>query len=407
MFKELKIIKIIVFVGLLLVIIFKINFSDLLLKEAYTDKPSYYSGEKITIYYSSQRVFPFNINIPIVDVNNKEVFSVELPYQQENTNVDEILTEGLQYTIAHTFTIPKNVTSGIYFINGKHPLIIKQQPTNKITVVYPFMNNLIYQSYQHQTVFDIKAKETSLLRTVYIDGCTKGLKKMFTEIDANFITDIDLEDNSNLSQQQLIIIYGKATYFTPKMKQNLDAYIENGGNLLIMSSYYQNNICWYNSSTSKVTLIHPESEAIQSWQSYLTLHNDSTTKLTSLNYAYGGFSSNKNHLTINNSKHPVLANVKNLAITSYLNISLPTIWEGKKPTIDTSKTTIYHAEILAYEKTSYNKNNGVRGIFVFQPTKTSGKIISLISEDWCLEKNYEKNKDIQLITKNAINFLMK
>jgi hypothetical protein len=405
MFSNLKTTKIIVLIGLLSVIIFKINFSDLLLKETYTDKPSYYSGEKVNIYYSSQRVFPFNINIPVVDINNKEVFSIELPYQQENTN-DDILSLGLQYTIAHTFIIPENITSGIYFINGKHPLIVKQQPKSEITVVYPFMNNLIYQPYQHKGIFDVKAASASFLRTVYEDDYTNGLKKLFNKINANYTTDIDLEDKEHYKSQKLIIIYGKSTYYTPKMKQNMDAFVENGGNLLIMSSYYQNNICWYDSSNSKITLIHPESDAILSWQAYNLQHNDSSS-LTPLSYVNGGFSGNKNNLKINNSKHPVLEDVKNLSIASYLNMSLPTMWDGEKPIIDTAKSNVFNAEILAYGKAFYNNNKGIRGIFIFQPTKTSGKIISLVSEDWCLKKNYGENKEIQLITKNAIDYLSK
>lgn len=406
MFSNLKATKIIVLIGLLLVIFFKINFSDLLLTECYTNQPAYYAGDEVTLYYSSQRVFSFNVNIPIIDANKKEVFSIHLSYHKEDIYENNVLSDGLQLTHKQTFTIPENIKSGIYFINGKHPLIIKNKtPQSNISVVYPFMNNLIYQPYQYQTVFDVKAATTSFLRTVYEDDYTKGLKKLFTEIDANYITDIDLEDDSLLKNQQLLIIYGKATYYTPKMKQNIDDFVENGGNLLIMSSYYQNNICWYDSSNSKVTLIHPESDAIQSWQGYLSQQNDSITTLTPLNYAYGGFSGNKNNLKINNSKHPVLAGVKNLSIASYLNMSLPSIWDNKKPIIDTSKMKVHHAEILAYNKASYNNNKGVRGIFIFQPTKTSGKIMSLVSEDWCLEKNYAKNKDIQLITKNAIKYL--
>lgn len=406
MFSNLKATKIIVLIGLLLVIIFKINFSDLLLTECYTNQPSYHSGDEATLYYSSQRVFPFNVNIPIIDTNKEEVFSIHLPYYKEAIAENKVLLDGLQLTHKQTFTIPENIKPGIYFINGKHPLIIKNKtPQSNICVVYPFMNNLIYQPYQHQTVFDIKAATTSFLRTVYEDDYTKGLKKLFTEIDANYITDIDLEDNTNFSNQQLLIIYGKATYFTPKMKQNIDDFVENGGNLLIMSSYYQNNICWYNSSTAKVTLIHPKSDAIQSWQGYLKQQNDSITTVSPLNYAYGGFTDKSDSLIILQATHPVLKGVAKINVSTYLNMSLPSIWDNKKPIIDTLKMKVHHAEILAYNKASYNNNKGVRGIFIFQPTKTSGKIMSLVSEDWCLEKNYAKNKDIQLITKNAIKYL--
>lgn len=408
MFSNLKATKIIVLIGLLLVIIFKINFSDLLLTECYTNQPSYHSGDEATLYYSSQRVFPFNVNIPIIDANKKEVFSIHLSYHKEDVDENNVLSDGLQLTHKQTFTIPENIKSGIYFINGKHPLIIKNKtPQSNICVVYPFMNNLIYQPYQYQTVFDIKAATTSFLRTVYEDSYTKGLKKLFTEIDANYITDIDLEDNTNFSNQQLLIIYGKATYFTPKMKQNIDDFVENGGNLIIISSYYQNNICWYNSSTAKVTLIHPKSDAIQSWQGYLKQQNDSITTVSPLNYVYGGFTDKSDNLIINNTNHPILKGVANINVATYLNMSLPTIWDDKNPIIDTSKMKVHNAEILAYGKASYNNFNGIRGIFIFQPNKTSGKIISLVSEDWCLEKNYAKNKDIQLITKNAIDFLMK
>jgi len=125
MFSNLKATKIIVLIGLLLVIIFKINFSDLLLNECYTNQPSYHSGDEVTLYYSSQRVFPFNINIPIIDINNKEVFSINIPFGQETTNENEVLTEGFQYTTNRTFIIPENIKSGIYFINGKHTLTWK------------------------------------------------------------------------------------------------------------------------------------------------------------------------------------------------------------------------------------------------------------------------------------------
>lgn len=406
MFSNLKATKIIVLIGLLLVIFFKINFSDLLLNECYTNQPAYYAGDEVTLYYSSQRVFPFNVNIPIIDANKEEVFSIHLSYHKEAIDENNVLSDGLQLTHKQTFTIPENIKSGIYFINGKHPLIIKNKtPQSNISVVYPFMNNLIYQPYQYQTVFDVKAATTSFLRTVYEDDYTKGLKKLFTEIDANYITDIDLENNTNLKNQQLLIIYGKATYFTTKMKQNIDDFVENGGNLLIMSAYYQNNICWYDSSNSKVTLIHPESDAIQSWQGYLTQQNDSITAVSPLNYAYGGFSDKSDSLIILQATHPVLKGVAKINVATYLNMSLPSIWDNKKPIIDTSKMKVHHAGILAYNKASYNNNKGVRGIFIFQPTKTSGKIMSLVSEDWCLEKNYAKNKDIQLITKNAIKYL--
>lgn len=406
MFSNLKATKIIVLIGLLLVIIFKINFSDLLLTECYTNQPSYHSGDEVTLYYSSQRVFPFKVNIPIIDANKEEVFSINLSYHKEDVDENNVLSDGLQLAHKQIFTIPEHIKSGIYFINGKHPLIIKNKThQSNISVVYPFMNNFIYQPYQYQTVFDKKTKETCFLRTVYEDDYTKGLKKLFTEIDANYITDIDLEDNSLLKNQQLLIIYGKATYFTPKMKQNIDDFVENGGNLLIMSSYYQNNICWYDSSNSEVTLIHPESDAIQSWQGYLSQQNDSNTTLTPLNYAYGGFSDKSDSLIILQANHPVLKGVAKINVATYLNMSLPTIWDGKKSIIDTLKMKVHHAEILAYSKASYNNNKGVRGVFIFQPTKTSGKIMSLVSEDWCLEKNYSKNKDIQLITKNAIKYL--
>jgi hypothetical protein len=406
MFNYLKVTKIIVFVGLLVVIFFEINFSDFSMTECYTHQPSYYSKDEVKIYYSSQKKFPFNVSIPVVDVNNKEAFSVSLPFLQYTTKNDKVLSKGLQYTNGHSFNIPQNLKSGIYFINGKYPFIIKQKPIHKITVVYPFMNSLIYQPYQNKNVFSAKVPITSFLRTTYEDDYTKGLKKMFAEINANFITDVDLEDENNIKHQKLIILYGKATYFTPKMKRNLDNYVENGGNLLIMSSYYQNNICWYDSSNSKVTLIHPESDAIQSWQGYLSQQNDSITTLTPLNYAYGGFSDKSDSLIILQANHPVLKGVAKINVETYLNMSLPTIWDGKKPIIDTSKMKVHHAEILAYNKASYNNSKGVRGIFIFQPTKTSGKIISLVSEDWCLEKNF-KNKDIQLITKNAIDYLSK
>ncbi len=410
MFKELKLIKLLVFGGLLFAIILKMDLPDLLLKELFTDKPSYYPGEVVKVYTSTDFFISYSDNMEITDCAGKVVDTFKAQIKNQLSTSKNVLSEGLNFKTFVEYKIPDKLKSGIYLINNKFPLIIKSKEKYTITVVYPFINNVFYQSVEDKTVFSENNKYASLLRTTPFDKYSEGLKSLFVGLEnsssVNYISDIDLEKISNFESSKLLIIYGKSTCWTPKMRSSVDDYIKNGGNILLMTTYACNNICWYNPYLKNITMYDSVSTKMCSWPNYDSLNYKN---ILGVSYLNGGYST-AIHYKIANSTHPILAKISGneIKFNADLYSSPPIIWYDDLPRIDLTSLGFYKGDLIAYNTASYRKEDkGIKGIFVLQPDSTSGKIVSLGSEDWCIKENFEGKIELQLITQNAIDYLLK
>jgi hypothetical protein len=67
------------------------------------------------------------------------------------------------------------------------------------------------------------------------------------------------------------------------------------------------------------------------------------------------------------------------------------------------QSDFYKSEILAFNECD---NDNIGGVYLIQPDSTSGILLSLGTEDWCLDKN-QSEKEVFTISKNAISFLLK
>lgn len=407
MFKELKVIKLLILVSLLTGIIFKIDFADIAIQELYTDKQSYFPGDTVKIYSSSHSSLPIELNVEIFSIYGEIVSNVSLPIKKNKGNSVNILEDGLKLKNYIHFIIPKSFKSGIYLINNKHPFIIKSTRKSDITVVYPFINNIINQKVDIENAFSTNAPKTSLLRSSFVDNYSKGMAKLFKAIDSlysvNYITDIDIENNKSIKNSKLILIYGKSSFWTPEMVNSFSEYQSNGGNLLNITTYLANNICW-NNNNQELDL-HDSTQSFSTWSTYDTLMPIS---IAGVEHNRGGYSKNKFY-NILNRKHPVFKGIKDsiIAIDATLFSATPIYWYKDLPYLDFYKSQFHSGHILAYSDAHFkHKKRLIKGIFILKPTKTSGTIISLGTEEWCLNKNIGEKKQLQKITKNAIDFLL-
>ena len=413
MFKELKVIKLIVFVGLLVAIISKVDSSKNVINELYTDDVSYYSDKLIKIYTSTNSFFSISRTVLITDISGKEISTVKINLKKEIDNLNA-LQEGLGYKNYIEYKFKKDIKSGIYLIEDKYPIIIKSKQKAEITVVYPFANNVLYYSYHDQNsngqnVFSLNIKHASLGRTAELDKYSKGLNSFFDYLNdnynVNYISDLDLEDFNNYKDSKALIMYGKLSCWTPDMKESFNNYITHGGNVLLMTTNMLNNICWYNKNDKNVTMYSDSVSAMQSWYGY---NGTSLDKLIGVAYSNGGYSKTSTY-KLAYENHPLLKDLESETITLQANLysSPPVKWYDDLPRVDLDSMGFYKAEIIAYGDASYQENQkGIKGIFVLQADTNSGKIVSLGTEDWCLKENYEKNKSIQIVTKNAVKYLL-
>jgi len=406
MFKELKVIKLLIVVSLLAGIIFKMDFSDLAIQELYTDQLSYHKGDTVKIFCSSESAFPLNLNMDLTDVTGKLMTTFDLHITKQKAHSTNTLRDGLGYENYTEFIIPTQFKSGIYLIDNKYPLIVKSKEKAVITVVFPFMNNILYQPVNYTNVFSNNTPFASFNRTCNIDSYTQGMADFFSLLNSNYqvnyITDIEIENNNSYKSSDLLIIYGKSTCWTPEMKTGLEQYIKEGGNLLTIASYIANNICWQYKN-NQITLVD-SSNTVSSWQQY---NSTMPLSLIGASYSYSGYSDDKKY-KIKNINHPLFKGINQheIDIDAHLFVAPPVQWHNNTPSIKLALMNYYDGEVLAYSNANYNNFKGSKGIFMLQPDSISGKTISLGSEDWCLSKNIGEKEQLQTITKNAIDLLL-
>jgi hypothetical protein len=391
MFKELKVIKLIVFLVLLTAIITNMNFSEFVIQQIHTDKTSYYPGDTITLYSSTNSSFPFSIATPLSNLDGKQIETITIELKDKNTPSKYIL--------------PDSINSGIYLFNQKFPLVVKTKRRAPITVIYPFMNNLLYQKLDAgnsaKNLSEISLEESSSL-DIYTHGLNQLLKKTATKHRINYISDLDLDRQK--IDSDLLIIYGKSLYWTEGMKNTVANFIANNGNVLLITSYAMNYVCWYDDQRNSISFSQNNKIAkIQSWKSYSS--QNIPENILGVSYRNGGTSTNTSYI-VSDKNHPIMENITedSIRVNGYMYTSPSIHWNGNQPSI--KNKNFYQSEILASNYTVKGKEK-IKGIFLFQPDSTSGKIISLGTDNWCLKENYEKTESIQILTENCINFLLR
>lgn len=403
MFKELKLIKLIIIAGLLAAILFKIDFLRLSVYQIYTDKLSYSLNDTINIFASSKAKYPIFNKTSIFSLGGKELLSIKLDLAHSKNKKEEVLLNGDK--IEKNIKVKLNASifkPGIYLIAQDIPLIVTSKEKSDVTIVYPYLNNLIHQKVEEQSVFSLNLAKTSSKRSVEVDKYTLGLKTVFKDLNrsfkANYINDIDIADFQKIKNTRVLMIYGKSNFWTPKMKLNLKTFIDAGGSVLFISSYILNNVCWYD-NTNLLLFDSTRSNGIESWHGF---NGDAPRYTIGTSYLYGGKSVHEDYKLLK-PKHRIFKGVEELKLNAKLYNSPRVKWNDSIPIIDTNVVKFYKVNILGYNEsiTPINKK-GIKGIFEFQPDTNSGKIISLGTEDWCLLEQPIRDK----LVNNAISYLL-
>lgn len=406
MFKELKILKLSLSAIFLMVIIWNVvernQFFVLI-----TEQASYFQGEDAMIYQAGN--FSREESIQIANLEGKIIFEKKADFQKNidhySCDTDFALKDGIRIEISDTFP------SGIYTINKEFSFVVKNKSISEITIVYPYLNNRILQQKSDASVLSNSKNTFTLNHPVFIDRNTFGLAKFFdycsSNYSVNYISDINLEDKSSFEKSRLLIVYGQISFFSDKMKDNMVDFVKKGGNLMVMSSDFCTNVIHRNNNDFSFnnTGKNPDFRII-SWLS----KNLDIRKNFGLSAYYGGepLNFNSQHYNILIKNHPLFKGIEDsiVPIEGKYYIGEFCGWsEDSIPFAD--KLLFYSNQLLAYNLCERGeKKNNVGGIFLTQPDSTSGKIISLGTGDWCLEKN-QKKKTIFSISTNTLDFLLK
>ena len=343
------------------------------------------------------------------DLEGEIVFKVVLDYIH---NLDNN-TAGNEFSIANknTVQLPDSSNSGVYLMNDLYSLILRSEKESDITIVYPYANNLIYQDEGYGTILSNKIKDFNLASPVFVDEYTRGLTDFFkfcsNNYSVNYITDVELENKDMYASSRLLVIYGQTSFYSLLMKNNVIEFLKEGGNILLMSSSFSTNAMWLDNNRVRFSV--DDSSNTFKLNSWLGLNDDIRNKI-GLSYQFGGKAKTVigQSYKILNKKHKIFEGVEGyevpLSATRF--IGAYSEWSETASTY-IPKNHFYKSEILAFnECKNGNLVDNIGGVYAIQPDSSSGVILSLGTEDWCLEKN-QTNEVIFTISKNAIEFLVK
>lgn len=456
----------------------------------YTDKLSYVEGQLVTFYTQDNHQEPSHpyVNYGLYNVNNV------IQYTMLDFNKTSQLSanfsgaaEGFNYTPTKYWQVPNTLKSGLYYIGDLNnpdpnhivPFIIRKYDrlNSEIVIVIPTNTQTAYNGAgQHLTSgFGLYhhdqngiVQPVSFHRPMENQNYFMSFYKPFLQwyygvgfpnyYSTNVISDADMGDFNEIVNAKLLIIIGHSEYWTREARENFDAFVENGGNALILSG---NTMYWparikqdpNNPSNTQLVCYKGTGDPNESnslldtkftWNdisnlNYSTLGSigsdsyrggfQSTGRIKSgtAEYIYPGFNGHK----VIKPLSPLFQNTS-LSYGSIINVgtdygpendgilisngdpisnSLP---QNAEPLIDLSALGFYRGEIIAYDKiemlidghlSSQPENDIVYAytpIVVFQKTCTSGKIINVNTNAWCSQSMIGNNSTVQQITSNII-----
>lgn len=398
MFKELKVVKIIVFFALIIFVI-----STQISKHKNIGiifKPlAYNEGTKINYsLYSNSNESNFNLEIKNL-INNKKVIDTLLQVNKTYDFFDknDYLTQGYQSDVK---TLDKGLPSGLYIVNNEFPLIVSSNKKVEVTIVVPIMNEHLYNPYKGLRAFESDSMFLSMDRKLNIDNWTKGMSAFFSQLEesykVNYITDLDLENKLNLDRTELIILYGRLKFWTPKMMNNLNSFVDVGGKLLISSSDIFYAKSFYNEELKQLSLnennvLKLKKNEIKVWRDD---HETNGQLANVIHSNYGGKNKRDKKVTYSKIKHPIFKDCKKEEVLNALSNAEYLLAVNKK----------YHRELLTLQNCENSQGTETLTGVTEIKYNNSPQIISVGSSDYCLEEN---QKELSRLFLNTVNYLLK
>jgi hypothetical protein len=293
-FKELKVLKLLVFFGVFFLLFFGKNVNNQQQLLFFCSEYSYSGQEPFTISFLSENKGVNTATVQIKDLNEELVFEKEIvALKHPDNGAESILLEGYS---SHKSEVNLSLKPGFYSVNKMHPLIVKNTTeSSQITVVVPLMNILLYQYVNGEKAVYGKYASISSLQNVLMDknllDARAHFKSWEEKYSINYITDYDLEHLDVLPQSELLIFAGNVPFWTKKMKTQFESYLERGGNALLITSYFQDNYAVFNEGKHQIMVRKDDQE-----EGYSAWQKQANELSSIISYVYGGIPTSVNYV---------------------------------------------------------------------------------------------------------------
>jgi len=217
----------------------------------YTDKLSYFPGETARVYLNGE--LNTTLDLPLYDLAGRKIMEKRVTVWNQPSPSKVPWKEGFQYEVSFDFEVPE-LPSGIYVWKGAKgdgaSFVIKSKAA-PIVAVYD-TNTLSAYNWQGGASFYSPSPPNhgailSFLRNgIGIHMYSGSFFRWLASEDPfpgqiKTIVDLDLEDYSVFEGAKVLVIAGHNEYWTRKARENVDRFIESGGNALFLSG---NTMYW-------------------------------------------------------------------------------------------------------------------------------------------------------------------
>jgi hypothetical protein len=407
MFKELKVIKLLVILGLLITLFISIKPEKLAGLYIITDHPSYYKGGTLTMYFKTGVPIHYSGNISIKNlITDKIVDEINVEFSNESVVESNIIENGFGKGCFSQIVLDESYSPGIYSIDGKTTFIVSNEEEVDITIVYPYLSSLLIEPYNDENALNSSVKFISKSRNVSLDKYTSNWIPYFQWLgenyNVNYITDLQLADISNFDKSKCLFIYGNSAFWTKEMKSSFLSYIQDGSSVLIASTYIMNNAIWDDENNNAIAFSDDGKRV--GYKSWGAIDTSSLLEEIGMSYIMGPKINTSSKITITNSKHPLFEGVD----VSSFEISLAE-FVGYPISGRNTYNELFgfkKAELLAISEFRENDKATFGGVEL-QKDSLSGTIISLGTGEWAEQEMFKNKGDLFKIAQNGASYLIK
>jgi hypothetical protein len=378
-------------------------------------------GDSLEVFINSKKLVKnarFNVYTSTGTIADYVFADSIIPQKILNT---EPYKNGYGYKYKVTFRFSKVLVSGVYTISKNIFFVVKNAAqSGQVAFLLHTNTHMAYNTTGGASLYTTGVTAVSSQRPWRQDRFgAEIIKWNGTPYAFDWYTDIDMDNYASIAPYKLLVIVGHSEYWSHEARANLDRFIAEGKNVLILSG---NTLWWqvrYNADKSQVicykTLNDPEATGIYRTTNFHLLTGQSGVNTIGANFVYGGYGDQVDNgwdgFKILEPKNPLFAGT-NLAYKDIVSCKpheldgAPTRFVAGKqhPVINMELMPFYKAQLLAYDLGSRNNAQTVGTFIVIQKTATSGVVVNVGNTDWCSERGMggPHGAILKQITKNAI-----
>lgn len=210
----------------------------------YTDKVSYYPGEKIQIFFEAKQAVDL-CRVDIYSINGDVVLSLGSQIPISPVIPQDASENGYGLPLGVEFELPE-ISSGVYRIENKIPFIVKTREAVDVMIVYAANTANAYSDSGGKSLYSSDDRPTmvSFRRPIPLQTLSQVCLKWFTSVQDlrfGYVADTDMDFFESVQHAKVLVIAGHSEYWTREARLSFDRFVDSGGNALILSG----NTMWW------------------------------------------------------------------------------------------------------------------------------------------------------------------